>query len=125
MRPDFSGVRPVQSDHKLIFQEQWQAQAVALVEVLIGSGRLKSAEWAEALGAERDKQLSAGEPDSDASYYTAFLTALESIAEKNDLAVPAEVDCREREWRHAYLSTPHGKPVVLADYTWQKPTDQQ
>ena len=50
---------------------------------------------------------------SDEKYYIAFLRALEQILDRNQFAVQAEVDKRQSDWRAAYLSTPHGKPVVL------------
>ena len=28
--------------------------------------------------------------------------------------MPSELEAREHAWEHAYLSTPHGKPVKLA-----------
>jgi hypothetical protein len=53
--------------------------------------------------------------DTDAIYYSAFLSALEQILDRSQFALQAEVDRREQDWRHAYLNTPHGKPVALAD----------
>ena len=102
-------------DGQPVFQEQWHAQVIAVVELLLAEGRITPSVWSETLGAELDKRSRDGEPDSDATYYGAFLSALESILDQYGIALRSEVDNRESDWRHAYLSTPHGKPVALKD----------
>ena len=103
---------------KPTFQEQWHAQVIAVVELLVGSGKLDPAEWSEALGAEHDRRSRASEPDNDVTYYAAVLAALGILLDRNGLAVTMEVNQRENEWRRAYLNTPHGKPVVLPEFKW-------
>jgi hypothetical protein len=116
--PEISRDQRHDRDSKPAFQEQWHAQVIAVVELLVSSGRLASGDWAATLGSELDKRSRAGEPDNDASCYAAFLAALEFVLHRNGIALSSEVDRRENDWRRAYLNTPHGKPVVLADYTW-------
>ena len=53
--------------------------------------------------------------DTETIYYGAYLGALEQILDRSRFAPQAEVDRREQDWRRAYLNSPHGKPVTLAD----------
>ena len=96
-----------------VFTEQWHAQVVALVELLVGQGKIAPKDWSLVLGAELDRRAAQGFPDTDANYYEAFLTALERILDKDQIATTVELNERESDWREAYLSTPHGQPVVL------------
>lgn len=102
-------------DGEPVFSEQWHAQVIAVVELLIAEGKIDSEEWSQTLGAELDRRVSKSAADTDANYYIAFLSALEQILDRSQFAVQAEVDKRESDWREAYLSTPHGKPVTLED----------
>lgn len=102
-------------DGEAVFSEQWHAQVIAVVELLVAEGNIDAEDWAQALGAELDRRASEGAADTDTTYYRAFLGALERILDENRVAVRAEVDRRENDWRDAYLSTPHGKPVILSD----------
>ena len=101
------------NDGGLVFSEQWHAQVIAVVDLLIAEGRIDPEEWSQTLGAELSRRASQGTEDTDANYYTAFLMALEQTLKRSQFVAHAEVDKRERDWREAYLSTPHGKPVVL------------
>lgn len=94
------------------FSEQWHAQVIAVVEVLIADEKIDAATWADALGATRAAQASAGEPDTEEVYYSAVLSTLEGLL-AGSAAPRDEVDKTEGDWRRAYLSTPHGQPVVL------------
>ena len=94
-----------------VFTEAWHAQAIAVVELLVASGRISAGHWAETLGAELARR--SGEPDTEDSYYAAFLGALETVTDTSSLAPVTDVDARETDWRDAYLNTPHGQPVFL------------
>lgn len=100
---------------KPVFSEQWHAQVVAVVELLIAERKIDPEEWSRTLGAELDRGASESAAETDANYYIAFLSALEQLLDRSQFAVQAEVDKRESDWRKAYLSTPHGKAVVLKD----------
>jgi hypothetical protein len=95
------------------FREQWHAEAVAIVEVLVSAGAISPDDWSRTLGAERERHSMRGGPDSEAAYYEACLSALESILARNGLAPRADIDRRRNDWHDAYLSTPHGQPVML------------
>jgi nitrile hydratase accessory protein len=64
-----------------VFGEPWHAQTLALADLLVKSGAISSARWAETLGAEI-KALNA-EPDDRETYYRAVLAALERLLAEN------------------------------------------
>jgi hypothetical protein len=51
--------------------------------------------------------------DNAENYYRAVLAALQALLYEAGATSREELDIREDEWRHAYLNTPHGKPVEL------------
>jgi len=112
-RPEISRACLRSRDRNPAFQEQWHAQVVAIVELLLASGKLDPEDWSQTLGAELEKRARAGETDDDATYYGAFKAALELVLDRTGIASYSEVDRRESAWRQAYLSTPHGRPVTL------------
>ena len=99
-------------DGEPVFGEPWHAQTLALADLLVKSGAISSARWAETLGAEI-KALNA-EPDDRETHFRAVLAALERLLAENGSVTPAELHGREHQWERAYLRTPHGKPVELA-----------
>ena len=99
-------------DGEPVFGEPWHAQTLALADLLVKSGAISSARWAETLGVEI-KALNA-EPDDRETYYRAVLAALERLLAENGSVTAAELEEREHQWERAYLRTPHGKPVELA-----------
>jgi nitrile hydratase accessory protein len=109
-RPEFSFLKA--KDGEPVFGEPWHAETLALADLLVRSGAISSARWAETLGAEI-KALSA-EPDDRETYYSAVLAALERLLAQNGSVTFAELQEREHQWERAYLRTPHGKPVELA-----------
>jgi len=96
-----------------VFAEPWQAQAFALTLKLHEAGHFTWSEWAEALGAEIDAARARGDPDLGDTYYRHWLAALERLAAEKGLAQSGELDVRKAAWKRAFLSTPHGQPVVL------------
>lgn len=99
-------------DGEPVFGEPWHAETLALADLLVKSGVISSARWAETLGDEI-KALNA-EPHDRETYYRAVLAALERLLAENGSVSPAELLEREHQWERAYLRTPHGKPVELA-----------
>jgi nitrile hydratase accessory protein len=99
-------------DGEPAFGEPWQAETLALADLLVRRGAFSPARWAEALGAEIAALKAA--PDDRETYYRAALAALERLLTENGAVTRAELDERERQWERAYLRTPHGKPVELA-----------
>ncbi len=96
-----------------IFDEPWQAQALAMADTLVQSGRIRRSDWAEALGAKLREAASEGRDDTTETYYRAVMSALESLLEYTGTIEGDEVGARQAQWRRAYLNTPHGQPVEL------------
>jgi len=97
------------------FAEPWQAEAFACTLQLSRQGVFTWAEWVAVFGAEiKAAPVGPGESHNDA-YYRQWLTALERIVGQKGAASPAEIDARQEAWRQAYLNTPHGAPVELAN----------
>ena len=65
-RPEFGSGFLKAKDGEPVFGEPWHAQTLALADLLIKSGAISSARWAETLGAEI-KALKA-EPDDRETY---------------------------------------------------------
>ncbi len=97
-----------------VFDEAWQAQALAMADTLVKKGTFSAEEWAATLGAELRSAADTGEPDNTQTYYLAVLRSLEILLDKSGTAVRLEVDAQQEEWKQAYLSTPHGQPVELS-----------
>ncbi|MBM1634158.1 nitrile hydratase accessory protein [Sulfitobacter mediterraneus] len=97
------------------FEAPWHAQVFALTVHLNEAGHFAWADWAERFGATLarhglDKELNGGE-----DYFTAWLETLEGYLAEIGMAAPADVADLRNAWEAAYLSTPHGAPVHLAD----------
>ena len=57
-------LEPLADELRPAFNEPWQAEAYALVQVLIETGRISSSQWAKAFGAALREAVGQGEPDS-------------------------------------------------------------
>ena len=101
-------------DGEPVFDEPWQAQALGMADMLVSAGVITADAWATALGKELRQAATAGAPDDLETYYRAVLAALQTLLYETGTTAREEVDTREAEWRRAYLTTPHGKPVELA-----------
>ena len=104
-----SALDPLASrDGDPVFEEAWQAQALAMADTLVKAGAFSAGEWAAALG-----EAVRAEDDTTAGYYRAVLRALEGLLDGGG-AVPApELEARRDAWARAYETTPHGEPVEL------------
>ena len=96
------------------FEEPWHAQVFALTVHLNESGRFTWAQWVERFSATLARHGLARDLDGGADYFTAWLECLEAILADADSASPQEVEQMRRNWERAYLTTPHGDPVSLA-----------
>ncbi len=95
-----------------VFSEPWQATVLALADAMIRGGHFTAGEWADALGAALCEAEAAGAPDSETTYFTAALTALERLSEATGIGAE-DRECRKSAWEQAYRRTPHGQPVGL------------
>jgi nitrile hydratase accessory protein len=110
-RPD--GLAPTRP----VFAEPWHAQVLALAQEMVAKGCFSARQWADALGSALREAEAGGAPDTDDTYYTAVLCALETLSSAETGISPAELAERRRAWREAYESTPHGQPVELRPRT--------
>src|SRR5215475_11714616 len=95
------------------FDEAWQAQSLPIADTLVDAGVVTATRGAEALGSELKSAARAGAADDADTYYLAVLGAVEKLLSQIEIIGREELDARVDEWRQAYLSTPHGKPVEL------------
>ncbi len=101
------------NDEGPVFKEPWEAHAFALVLALHEQEVFSWPEWADALSQEISAAQTTGDLDLGDTYYQHWLCALERLVIEKNHADAHEISTRISEWRNAYLTTPHGKPVEL------------
>lgn len=94
------------------FNEAWHAQVLALADTMVKAGYFSASDWAETLGASLQAAEANGAPDTEETYYTCALSALETLSQRAGIAV-ADLVQRKADWEEAYRRTPHGNPVLL------------
>jgi nitrile hydratase accessory protein len=94
------------------FKEAWHAQVLALADTFVKAGYFTANDWAETLGAALAQAEAQGAADTEETYYTCALSALEALSQQAGIAA-TDLTERKADWEAAYLRTPHGKPVVL------------
>ena len=114
MKPEAGGPL-ARRDGEPLFAEPWQAEVMALAQRLVEGGSIAAADWSRTLGEEIRKAAEAGERDEAATYYACVLRALERLALGRGLVNATELAETKQAWIEAYETTPHGRPVVLAD----------
>lgn len=95
------------------FDHPWQAEAFGLIVQLHKNGRFEWTDWVRVFSAEIKAHPQRPDETANDAYYRQWLAALETIT--SALISPNEVTQRIQEWRQAYLNTPHGEPVSLAN----------
>ncbi len=103
-----------------VFAEPWHAQAFALAVELNAAGVFAWSEWAETLGAElaaAGTQAGGTGTVAEDAYYSAWLTALETLLDRKGVVPETERSAREAAWDRAAKATPHGRPVELGAET--------
>jgi nitrile hydratase accessory protein len=106
-------VSPLTDKQRHAFDEAWQVEAFALVQLLIETGRISASQWARAFGAALREAADRGEPDSSDTYYATLSETLQRVLVAGGRLQVAEIRQRIDDWRAAYRRTPHGKPVRL------------
>ena len=115
-KTDDPSLKPIPRDPDgPLFNEPWEAQALAIAYRLIEEGRITREDWANALGAAIKAAQAEGDPDEGGTYYHHVLAAIESLTVEKGLTDSSELADRKQAWTEAYLSTPHGQPVELKD----------
>lgn len=97
------------------FDDPWQAQIFALTVALSDAGHFSWHDWTVAFGATLKRHGAERALDGGADYFNAWLETLEAFLNERGLAHAGEALRVRHQWEQAYLSTPHGQPVRLAD----------
>ncbi len=102
-------------DGEPVFDEAWQAQLLAMVNQMIVDGVFSNVIWSDTLGQNLKNAEAQGQADDIDIYYTAVLATFETLlAQSSDVSAETITD-KQQAWERAYLSTPHGQPVILKD----------
>ena len=101
-----------------VFDAPWHAEVFALVVHLNESGFFDWTEWAgrfgENLAAVKTVKIGVGEGlDGSDDYYQIWLQTLIELMQEKGLVDAKMLASIKAQWREAYLTTPHGKPVHL------------
>ena len=106
--------KPLQSlDAGHGFDEPWQAEALAIVDILIKQGLFSATTWSATLGVVLSAADGHGEQDNLDTYYRSVILALEKLIAKHSDIDNDAMSAKRKEWEDAYRSTPHGHPVTL------------
>lgn len=98
-----------------VFTEPWHAQVFALTVHLNEAGHFDWPDWATRFGATLKRHGLSRELDGGDDYFTAWLETLEHFLASMQMAETQDVARIKAAWEAAYLSTPHGAPVTLAE----------
>lgn len=98
-----------------IFEEPWHAQVFALTVYLNEAGRFDWPDWAARFSKTLAAHGVSKELNGGSDYFEAWLETLETVLADLALADPSAVAELKSAWEAAYLATPHGQPVHLAD----------
>ena len=111
--PQSSVIAPFRRmDGEPVFDDAWQAEVLAMAQVLIDTGVITAADWADGLGAALREVQVDDESDTVQNYYLAALTALERLLVSSGISAE-DMDAQKQAWVAAYRATPHGEPVKL------------
>jgi len=93
------------------FEAPWHAQVFALAVALNESGHFTWPEWAGLFATCLQDQRRHGPIQGSDDYYIAWVTALERMITRKNIADPPLLAEMKQLWTEAFLNTPHGKPV--------------
>lgn len=96
-----------------VFAEPWEAQAFAMAFALHERGLFTWSEWAAMLGEEIKRAQAMGDPDTGATYYRHWQSALERIVTAKGVSDAATLARYRDAWDRAADRTPHGEPIML------------
>ena len=114
--PEQEALKPLASvDGDPVFDEAWQAQALAIADTLVQNGLFSASEWSQALGDELAAAAADNASDNQETYYACVLNALEKLVARHSEIDREAMLGKRKDWEQAYLSTPHGQPVMLPD----------
>ncbi|KIN71717.1 nitrile hydratase accessory protein [Sulfitobacter guttiformis] len=106
--PDMGSLTPV-------FDAPWHAQVFALTVHLNEAGHFDWSVWAMRFSATLKKHGTSKDLNGGEDYFIAWLETFEEFLAEIALSDPVKVEALRAAWERAYLSTEHGKPVLLDD----------
>ena len=98
-----------------VFEQPWHAQVFALTVSLNEAGHFSWPDWAARFSAVLAEHGLSKALNGGSDYFDAWLEALEGLLSDLGMAAPDQVEALRGAWEAAYLATPHGTPVRLAD----------
>ena len=118
MKKGKTGAAAMPLSPKKAFDAPWHAEVFALAVHLNESGYFDWPEWAgrfgENLAAAKKAKIDVVEGlDGGDDYYETWLQTLTELMQEKGLVDAKMLASIKAQWREAYLTTPHGKPVHL------------
>ena len=118
MKKGKTGVAAMQPSPEQAFDAPWHAEVFALAVHLNEGGYFDWPEWAgrfgENLAAAKTAKIGVVEGlDGSDDYYEIWLQTLTELMQEKGLVDAKMLASIKAQWRDAYLTTPHGKPVHL------------
>lgn len=118
MRKGKTGAAAMPLSPKKAFDAPWHAEVFALAVHLNEGGHFDWPEWAgrfgENLAAAKTAKIGVVEGlDGSDDYYEIWLQTLTELMQEKGLVDAKMLASIKAQWREAYLTTPHGKPVHL------------
>ena len=118
MRKGKTGAAAMPLSPKKAFDAPWHAEVFALAVHLNEGGYFDWPEWAgrfgENLAAAKTAKIGVVEGlDGSDDYYQIWLQTLIELMQEKGLVDAKMLASIKAQWREAYLTTPHGKPVHL------------
>ncbi len=93
------------------FDAPWHGQVFALAVALNEAGYFAWTEWTEVFSAALQAARKSAPLDGSDDYYVCWISALETLLIRKNIAQPDVLADMKSAWTDAFLSTPHGKPV--------------
>ena len=100
-------------DGEPVFDEAWQAEALAMADTLVQAGLFSASEWSASLGEALRQAKADDAADDQQTYYQCVLSTLESLVAAHSVIDRSSLQQKRADWERAYRSTPHGQPVKL------------
>ena len=118
MKKDETGAAVKLPTPEKAFDAPWHAEVFALAVHLNEGGYFDWPEWAgrfgENLAAAKTAKIGVVEGlDGSDDYYEIWLQTLTELMQEKGLVDAKMLASIKAQWREAYLTTPHGKPVHL------------
>ncbi len=98
-----------------VFAEPWHAHVFAMTVALNEAGRFDWPDWAARFSQTLKHNGLNRDLDGGDDYFVAWLETLEQFLAEQGAALPGDVESIRQAWEDAYLTTPHGHPVHLAE----------